>query len=183
MRPPHLPFHAPARTLTVRRRPGMPTQGWLRAFGRTLACAIGRTGTVAVKREGDGATPVGTMAVLSALARYDRHAPGPVPLRPAPIGARDGWCDAPGDRNYNRAVALPYPASHERMARDDRLYDTVLVLDHNMTRRLTRGGSAIFFHVARPGYPPTEGCVAVSPRDMAWLMRFMRAGDRVRVVQ
>ncbi len=53
--------------------------------------------------------------------------------------------------------------------RRDRLYDVVIVLDYNVTRRMTRGGSAIFFHIAKPGYPPTEGCVAISPRDMAWI--------------
>ena len=134
-----------------------------------------------MKREGDGGTPIGRHALLAGFARFDRRAPGPLAFPLAAIRSGDGWCDAPGDRNYNRAVALPYPAGHERMMRDDRLYDTVLVMDHNVTRRLTRGGSAIFFHVARPGFPPTEGCVAVSPRDMAWLLARLRPGDTVRV--
>ncbi len=53
--------------------------------------------------------------------------------------------------------------------RRDRLYDVVIVLDYNITCHLGQGGSAIFFHIAKPGYPPTEGCVAISPRDMAWI--------------
>ena len=35
------------------------------------------------------------------------------------IRARDGWCDAPADRNYNRPVRHPYPASAERLWRED----------------------------------------------------------------
>ena len=167
--------------LTVRRRPGHPTKGWLRAFGRTLPCAIGRTGTVMIKREGDGATPIGAMALLGGRKRRDRVRAGPLAFPLGPIAPDDGWCDALGDRNYNRPVTRPYGASHEAMWRDDRLYDVVLVMDHNVTRRMTRGGSAIFFHQARPGFPSTEGCVAVSPRDMAWLLRILRPGDVVEV--
>ena len=85
----------------------------------------------------------------------------------------DGWCDAPDHAAYNRHVRLPFPASAESLARDDRLYDVVVVLDWNCRRRARGRGSAIFFHVAKPGYPPTEGCIAVAPRDMAKLAPFL----------
>jgi len=107
---------------------------------------------------------------MRVLEGYFRHKAGTATLPMRRIRPLLGWCDAPGDRNYNRPVVLPYPAGHERMARADRLYDHVLVLDWNIRPRRRNLGSAIFFHVARPGYLPTEGCVAVSPRDMAWLL-------------
>ena len=122
--------------------------------------------------EGDGVTPRGRFRLLSKMIRAER-----VPVRNAAIDLNriettDGWCDAPGDRNYNRLVSLPYPASHEKLAREDHLYDVALVMDYNVTRRLTAkgGGSAIFFHLARENYAPTEGCVAISRRDMLWLL-------------
>jgi L,D-peptidoglycan transpeptidase YkuD (ErfK/YbiS/YcfS/YnhG family) len=90
-----------------------------------------------------------------------------------------GWCDAPCDRNYNRPVGLPYRASAERMWRDDDLYDAVLVLDYNITPRVRGAGSAIFLHIARPGYAPTEGCVAISKRDMRMLLSNLRSGTRL----
>jgi L,D-peptidoglycan transpeptidase YkuD (ErfK/YbiS/YcfS/YnhG family) len=83
---------------------------------------------------------------------------------------RDGWCDAPQDPNYNRPVQHPYPASAEAMWRDDHLYDLVLVLSHNERPRLRGGGSAIFVHVARSGYEPTAGCIALAPRDLRLLL-------------
>ena len=94
----------------------------------------------------------------------------------------DGWCDSPGDRNYNRPVNLPYPTSHEKLCRKDHLYDVALVMDYNISRRLTAkgGGSAIFFHLAREGYSPTEGCVAISRRDMLWLLP--RIGSETQMV-
>ena len=60
------------------------------------------------------------------------------------------------------------------MMRADRLYDAVVVLDYNLTRRSRGLGSAIFLHVANPGHPPTEGCIAVAPRDMRRLLPHLR---------
>ncbi|EFL88116.1 L,D-transpeptidase [Ahrensia sp. R2A130] len=156
--------------LYVKTRPGCSQQGLLRAGNRVLPCALGRSGIVSAKREGDGGTPIGEFRLMHGYFRADRgHTPQTL-LPMSPIEPTDGWCDAVGDRNYNCPVQLPYPASHELMMRDDRLYDVVIVMDYNITRRMSRGGSAIFFHIAKPGYPPTEGCVAISPADMAWLL-------------
>lgn len=122
------------------------------------------------KREGDGATPVAAMRVLGGGFRADRVRRPQTMLRLGPIRPRDGWCDAPADPNYNRPVTLPFTASHERLTRDDRLYDVCLVLDWNIRPRARNRGSAIFLHVARPGFPPTEGCIAVAPAAMRWLL-------------
>jgi L,D-peptidoglycan transpeptidase YkuD (ErfK/YbiS/YcfS/YnhG family) len=155
--------------LTVRARPENATQGLLIAGPRSFRCALGRGGISANKREGDGATPLARMRLLSAYVRPGRlRAVSGLPLRT--IDAHIGWCDAPGDRNYNRPVRLPYPASHEAMRRPDRLYDAVVVLDWNVRPRRRNRGSAIFLHIARPGFQPTEGCVAVAPAAMAWLL-------------
>ncbi len=72
--------------------------------------------------------------------------------------------------------------SHEEMKRKDGLYDICLVLDWNVTARARNRGSAIFFHLIRPGYEPTAGCVAVHPRDMQRLLPFMHRGTVVRVL-
>ncbi|HEY9056313.1 MAG TPA: L,D-transpeptidase family protein, partial [Aurantimonas sp.] len=65
--------------------------------------------------------------------------------------------------------------------RADRLYDFVVVLDWNITARARHRGSAIFLHIARDGYPPTEGCVAVAPRDMLRLAPLLAPGTRLIV--
>ena len=161
--------------IVVRPRPGKPSQGLLHWGGQTFACALGRGGIRAIKREGDGATPLAAMRLLHGYFRAGPARPlaaaaASSPLRFRAIRAGDGWCDAAGDRNYNRKVALPYPASSETMRRGDRLYDCVIVLDYNIRPRRRGMGSAIFFHIARDGFPPTEGCVAVPPRVMARLL-------------
>lgn len=134
-------------------------------------CALGRAGIKARKREGDGATPLGTFALLEVLYRRDRIAPPRTALPTRAIAPNDGWCDAVDDRNYNRPVVLPYPASAENLWRDDHLYDIVVVLDHNNAPRRAGLGSCIFMHVARPGYTPTAGCIALARADLMKLLR------------
>ncbi len=168
--------------IAVRRAPGGAHRAIL-AFGPLrFPAAIGRGGISARKREGDGATPLAVMALCGGLVR-DR-----LPILPqSPLGLRgiradDGWCDAPSDPNYNRPVRLPFSANHERLRRDDGIYDIVIILDWNMSRRVKGRGSAVFFHLARPGFEPTAGCVAVTPSAMRVLLPHLRRGMRLVVV-
>ena len=122
-------MHYTLRHILVRRRPGHPTQGLLSYGGRTHVCALGKGGIKALKREGDGATPLGSMRLVNGWYRPDHVRLRSAPLVLSRIGDESGWCDAVQDRNYNRPVELPYPASHEAMKRADHLYDLVIVLD------------------------------------------------------
>jgi L,D-peptidoglycan transpeptidase YkuD (ErfK/YbiS/YcfS/YnhG family) len=147
--------------IMVRKRPGHISQGLLSVGGKTYVCALGRGGISSNKREGDGATPLGTMGLVAAYYRPDHVRTRAARLAMTALNEQSGWCDAPDDRNYNCAVTLPYPASHETMKRQDGLYDVVIVLDYNLRPRLKGRGSAIFFHVAKLGFTPTQGCVAL----------------------
>jgi L,D-peptidoglycan transpeptidase YkuD (ErfK/YbiS/YcfS/YnhG family) len=86
------------------------------------------------------------------------------------------------DRNYNKLVKHPYPVSAEVMWREDSLYDVVLVLGYNRRPRVRGRGSAIFMHLARPGYAPTAGCVALSGRDMRIVLERLAPGATMSVV-
>lgn len=158
------------RSLSANAKRGVLTYGNL-----TFPCALGRSGRRVGKREGDGATPIGSFAMREAYYRPDRLTRPPTRLHMAPIRAADGWCDAPGDRNYNRPVRHPYPASAEHMWREDGLYDLVVVLGYNDRPRVRGRGSAVFMHVAGPGMKPTEGCVALErPHLLRLLQRVAR---------
>lgn len=172
---------ASRQTLFVHARPGAPTKGILRLGDRRFPCALGRSGITHNKREGDGATPAGRYEIVDIRYRADRvQRPATrLPLRPS--RPAEGWCDAVGDRNYNRPVRMPYPKSAETMWRTDNLYDVVVILDWNLTRRSQGRGSAIFFHLARPGFLPTEGCVAVRLADMRQILRRLKPGAAIEV--
>jgi L,D-peptidoglycan transpeptidase YkuD (ErfK/YbiS/YcfS/YnhG family) len=98
------------------------------------------------------------------------------------INPDDGWCDAPGDPQYNTLVRLPFAGSHERMWRADRLYDLVLVIGYNDDPVVPGKGSAMFLHLARPDFGPTEGCVALTLGDALAALALLREGDRIRIL-
>ncbi|CAK7258282.1 MULTISPECIES: L,D-transpeptidase [unclassified Shinella] len=170
------------KTILVRPAPGRKSRAIVQVGPLRLPAAIGRSGRTSRKREGDGATPIAAMPLLSGFLRGDRL-PQPqsaLPLRrirPAML-----WCDAPKHPSYNRLVRAPFKPSHEEMQRKDELYDICLVLDWNVTARRRHAGSAIFFHLIRPGYEPTAGCIALAQRDMLRILPHLRRGTVVRVL-
>ncbi|WP_247646130.1 L,D-transpeptidase [Labrenzia sp. VG12] len=166
----------PAETLEVRALTRDRRKGLLRLGEITVPCALGRSGIVVRKREGDGATPAGRFALLHVYYRPDRGLPPATRLPLEPLSPAAGWCDDPGHPRYNRPIDLPFPASHEVMWRQDRLYDIVVVLDCNIAPAVPGKGSAIFFHIAREDYRPTEGCVAVAPEHMRLILSTIGSG-------
>ncbi len=146
-----------------------------------VRCALGRGGISSDKREGDGATPAGRFALREAFYRADRIERPETRLPLRAIAETDGWCDDPADAAYNRLVGLPYPGRHERLWREDGLYDLVIVVGYNDDPPVAGRGSAIFIHAAAPGYAPTEGCVALELGDLLALAADCKAGDRLIV--
>ena len=167
--------------VSVRSRSAAIARGTVALAALRFACALGRSGRRVGKREGDGATPIGCWAVRDVLYRPDRVPRPRTALRVRSIRAHDGWCDAPADRNYNRPVRHPYPASAERLWRTDGLYDVVVVLGYNDHPRMRGRGSAIFMHVASPGYGPTEGCIALARPHLLRLLQHLAPGSVVCV--
>jgi len=163
--------------ISVRRKPlGAPYEGLLSFRGRIIGCRLGKTGITVLKREGDRATPAGTMRMISAFQRFDRTQRQTGSLPVAKITPSDGWCDQPNHSRYNRHVRLPFAGEHERLTRTDRLYDRIVVLDWNYTARIRGRGSAIFFHLSSQEGKGTLGCVAVEPYQMRRLWPHMKPG-------
>lgn len=168
------------RTIDVRPRPGRRSQGWLRAGSLVVPVALGRAGVKANKREGDGATPRGHYRPVRLWWRGDRR-PRPRTLLPARrIGRADAWCEDPADRRYNRSFRRSANEPGDGLWREDGLYDLFLEIDHNTRPRVAGLGSAVFIHVARPGFRPTAGCVALRLHDLRILLS--RIHSRTRIV-
>ncbi len=164
----------------VRKRPGFRSQGWLVAGSGQIPVALGRGGILANKREGDGGTPRGRFRLVRLWWRSDR-APKPRTFLPVRrIGKNDGWCEDPKDRLYNRPIYVPDGSPGDRLWREDRLYDLIIELDHNTRPRIAGRGSAVFVHVAREGFKPTAGCVALRAPDLLRLLE--RIGPRTKIV-
>jgi L,D-peptidoglycan transpeptidase YkuD (ErfK/YbiS/YcfS/YnhG family) len=138
--------------------------------GRILRAALGRGGVSQHKQEGDGATPAGQLVLRRLLYRADRMAIPRSSLPRAPLAPDDGWCDDPADADYNRQVRLPHDARHEELWRQDGVYDLIGVLGWNDAPVARGAGSAIFLHVARADFAPTDGCIALPLADVLGLL-------------
>ena len=170
------------RDIALRRAPGNPREGRLVLAHGVRRAALGRSGIKALKREGDGATPARRFPVRQVLYRaYHVTRPRTVfPLRA--IRADDGWCEDPTDRGYNKLIRLSPRSAADRLTRDDNLYNLILILGHNDRPRVKGRGSAVFVHLARPGYAPTAGCIALSHHDLLMLLAELRRGSAIVVM-
>jgi len=142
------------------------TDGRLSIRDEAFRTAIGRGGIRADKREGDGATPAGVLPLRRVLYRPDRGAAPRCAASVEALTPSDGWCDDPSHADYNRSVRLPFNASAEALWREDGVYDIIGILGWNDSPAHPGRGSAIFLHVARLDFAPTEGCVALAPADL-----------------
>ncbi len=149
----------------------------------SVCCALGRSGIIpaANKCEGDGASPAGVYPFRRVFYRPDRIEVPITLLNAQPLSADLGWCDDPEDSYYNKLIRLPYGPSHEKLWRDDHVYDVIVELGHNDAPIVPGLGSAIFMHIAREGYTPTEGCVALSLPDMLRFLRLVKLDDQIKI--
>lgn len=170
--------------------PGLETRefeananGRLRWPGGEARCALGRGGVLlpADKRESDGASPIGRWPMRRVLYRPDRLQRPVTGLSLTALTPQMGWCDDPMDVEYNRQVRLPFHARHEVLWRTDHVYDLIVELGFNDDPVIAGRGSAIFLHVARPDYSPTEGCVACALPDLLDLIGEAQPGDRLSI--
>ena len=173
------PKFKPIALIQVRRRPGERTRGILLAGPLAIPVVLGRSGILANKREGDGATPRGCFRPVRLWWRADRL-PRPRTLLPVRRIEPDlAWCEEACDRRYNRAFRRSANEPGDRLWRDDHLYDYIVEIDHNTRPRVAGRGSAVFVHLARPNRSPTAGCVALGPGDLRRLLAGL--GPRTRI--
>ncbi len=149
----------------------------------SVRAALGKGGVIAAgaKREGDGKSPLGSWPIRYVFYRPDRVAKPETQLPVVALSPDDGWCDDPGDPAYNTHVKLPWPTSHEKLWRDDHVYDLIVILGHNDDPVVPGMGSAIFMHLARADYSGTEGCVALAMEDLLDVLREAEPGSQVEI--
>ena len=152
---------------------------WIGPGGQQIhaPCALGRGGVAYKSGEGDGITPLGRFPLRRVFYRADRLSKPTTGLALVALEKHHGWCDDPADAAYNTLVTRPYPARHETLWRDDALYDVIVETGYNDDPVIAGKGSAIFMHIAKPNYDPTEGCVALKKADLLRLLADCNGGD------
>lgn len=165
-------------------KPYTKTLSYLYYKDMKIKACIGKEGFVEAfkKTEGDNKTPLGEFPIRHILYRQDRLSLF-TDINHNPLKPEDGWCDDPEDENYNKQVVIPYKARAENLFRDDNIYDVIVILGFNDDPVVKYKGSAIFFHIARDGYLPTRGCVAVSKSDMIDLLKKCNKNTVFKIVK
>ena len=146
--------------------------------GKTYKCAVGKNGFAKNKAEGDNCSPIGTFALREVFYRNQKPA---TKLRTTKTEPNFGWCDDVASDDYNKFVLLPHPARHEKLWRDDNLYDVVVVLGYNDSPPVKGNGSAIFMHIARPNYEGTEGCIALTETDLLEILASVDETTKIQI--
>ena len=137
---------------------------------KVIACTVGGSGFSNNKSEGDGCTPSGKWQLLTVYYRSDRVKTLECALPKVVITPDMGWSDDPKDPLYNTAIKLPYHFSHEKLWRDDHLYDLLITINHNTNPVIPGQGSAIFIHQMHVDETPTAGCLALKLTDLEYLV-------------
>ena len=151
-------------------------------YGWRVPCHIGHGGLTNNKKEGDHCTPIGAWPIRRVFYRSDRTEKPVTRLPTIRITENMGWSDDPGDpQNYNRLVTLPYCYSHEKLWRNDSLYDICVELGYNDSPPVVGKGSAIFMHLSKKDGSPTLGCIALDKTDLLYLLCKIVPGDIIEI--
>ena len=129
-------------------------------------CAVGKRGIGNKKKEGDNITPKGRFKIKCILYRKDRILNLKTKINKVPIKKNMGWCDDPRSKQYNKLVKLPFNYSAEKLYKTKNIYDILLVLNFNFNPTRKNKGSAIFIHIATKEFKSTQGCIAISKKDL-----------------
>jgi len=141
-------------------------------------CTLGKSGIGEKKREGDNVTPKGVYKIINVFYRKDRISKINPKLRPIVIKKNMGWCDDFKSKRYNQLVKLPNKFGHEKLYRNDNLYDIILVLNYNTDPIIKKKGSAIFIHVSKNNNK-TKGCIGLKKRDLLLLLNVINKKQKV----
>ena len=155
--------------------------GYLKYKDLKFKCALGKAGIGKKKREGDNITPTGTFKIVKIYYRSDRVKKISSKFRQIEITKNMGWCDDPNSKNYNQLIKLPSKYNHEKLFKKNNIYDLIIVLNYNMKPVIKNKGSAIFIHVAKKKYQPTQGCIALKKNNLLKLLSKISKNIKIKI--
>ena len=152
-------------------------------FGNLKAkCAYGKKGVGHKKKEGDLITPLGTYKISQLFYRKDRVKKLFSKIKKIEIKKNMGWCNDSKSSKYNRLIRYPFKFNSEKLYRKDNIYDIILVLNYNTNPIKKNKGSAIFIHVAKKKFEKTEGCLAISKKQLKEIVKFINKKTKVIIL-
>ena len=149
--------------------------------GYKLKCAIGKSGIISSKKEGDLATPKGTFKLGTLYYRKDNIQQLKYKIRKKIIKKKMGWCNDSRSKKYNQEISFPFKYGAEKLYRKDKIYDLFINIKYNSCPVIKDKGSAIFLHIANSKYKPTKGCIAISKNDFLKILPLINNKTKISI--
>jgi L,D-peptidoglycan transpeptidase YkuD (ErfK/YbiS/YcfS/YnhG family) len=156
--------------------------GYLIYKNSKFRCSLGVNGIKNKKKEGDGITPKGVFKLKKIYYRKDKVKNIVTKFKKIKITKDMGWCDDPNSKFYNKLIRLPSKFGHEKLYRKDNIYNLIIVLDYNMNPVTKNKGSAIFIHLAKKNYKPTQGCIGLNQNDLIKLIKMIKKNQKIKII-
>ena len=155
--------------------------GYLKYKNLKFRCALGKGGVKKKTMEGDNITPKGIFKIIKIYYRPDKIKKIKTLIKKIKIKKNMGWCDDPNSRFYNKLINLPTKYSHEKLYRNDRLYDLIVVLSYNTNPIIKNRGSAIFMHIANNSYKKTKGCITLKKEHLIKIISKIKKNTKIKI--
>jgi L,D-peptidoglycan transpeptidase YkuD (ErfK/YbiS/YcfS/YnhG family) len=155
--------------------------GYLKYKNLKFRCALGKAGVKKKTMEGDSITPKGIFKIIKIYYRSDKIKTIETLIKKNKIKKNMGWCDDPKSRSYNQQIKLPTKYSHEKLYRNDNLYDLIAVLNYNINPIIKNKGSAIFLHIAKNSYQKTKGCIALKREHLTEIISQIKKNTKIKI--
>jgi len=155
--------------------------GYLKYKNLRFRCALGKAGIKKKEKEGDNVTPKGIFKITNIYCRSDKIKNITTSIRKIKIKKNMGWCDDPDSHFYNQQITIPNKFNHEKLYRNDNLYDLILVLNYNTNPIIKNKGSAIFVHIAKKNYKKTKGCIALKKKHLIELISKIKKNTKIKI--
>ena len=145
-------------------------------------CCVGKNGFTNNKIEGDKKTPKGVFKIEYLYFRKDRKDKPQTLLKTFQIKKNMGWCDDINSvKYYNKLIKIPKNLKHEKLFRNDYLYDFFIPIKYNWNNIKLGKGSAIFIHLTK-NYKPTAGCIGLSEKDFLILLKLIKNNTVIKIL-
>jgi len=149
--------------------------------GYKLKCAIGKSGIISSKKEGDLATPKGTFELGTLYYRKDNIQQLKYKIKKKIITKKMGWCNDSRSKKYNQEISFPFKYGAEKLYIKDKIYDLFINIKYNSCPVIKDKGSAIFLHIADSKYQPTKGCIAISKNDFLKILPLINNKTKISI--
>jgi L,D-peptidoglycan transpeptidase YkuD (ErfK/YbiS/YcfS/YnhG family) len=155
--------------------------GYLKYKNLKFRCALGKGGVKKKIIEGDNITPKGIFKIIKIYYRPDKIKKIKTLIKKIKIKKNMGWCDDPNSDFYNKQIKLPTKLSHEKLYRNDNLYDLIAVLNYNTNPIIKNKGSAIFMHIGKDSYKKTKGCIALKREHLIMIISKIKKNTKIKI--